>query len=362
MMMTKYLTVIGALALTTTTVHAGGIERSTLSYSALFETGRVLTTSFSGVNPSVTGTYPVAFGGGSTGNMAQSYTTLSFSYKADFNDKLAYALYFNQPFGADANYTAGPYTGLEAHWKSDQLAAVLKYKVTDAVSVYGGLRYLSSDAEIAIPAALLSFNYTAAGAAQDFGYLVGVAYEKPEIALRVSLTYESAIKQSFATTEAGGPLGAAFASVTEIELPQSVALDLQSGVAKDTLVFGSIRWTEWSAWEVRPPGYSGVTGQAVTGFDNNVLAFKLGVGRKLNESLSVFARIGYEEPKGGTASRLSPTDGSKSFGFGGSYTKDNMKVTGGIEYVTVGDAADGSGTVFAGNSALGVGLSVAFTF
>jgi len=360
--MKTILSVLGALAFTTTVVEAGGIERSTLSYSALFETGRVLTTSFSGVDPRVTGTYPVAFGGGSTGNMAQSYMALSLSYKADVNDKLAYALYFNQPFGADANYTAGPYTGLEAHWQSDQLAAVLKYKITDAVSVYGGLRYVKSEAEIAIPAALLSFNYTAAGAAQDFGYLVGVAYEKPEIALRISLTYESAINQSFTTTEAGGPLGAAFASVTEIKMPQSVALDFQSGVAKDTLVFGSIRWTEWSAWEVRPPGYDGLTGQAVTGFDNNVLAFKLGVGRKLSEALSVFARIGYEEPKGGTASRLSPTDGSKSFGFGGTYTKDNMKVTGGIEYVAVGDAVDGSGTTFAGNSALGVGLAVAFTF
>ena len=360
--MRNILTTLGALVLTTTAGFAGGIERSTLSYSALFDKGRVLTTSFSSVSPSVSGTYPLAFGGGSTGNMAQSYTSLSFSYKADINDKLAYALYFNQPFGADALYTSGPYTGLEAHWKSDQLAAVLKYQVTDAVAVYGGLRYLSSEAEIAIPAALLTFNYTAEGTAQDFGYLVGVAYEKPEIALRVSLTYESAINQSFATTERGGPFGAGFNGVTEIELPQSVALDFQSGVAKDTLVFGSIRWTEWSAWEVRPPGYAGLTGQAVTGFDDNVLAFKLGVGRKLSESLSVFARIGYEEPKGGIASRLSPTDGSKSIGIGGSFTKDNMKITGGLEYVQLGDATDGSGTVFSGSTAVGLGISVAFTF
>lgn len=361
--MHRIITALGALALTTTLASAGGIERSTLSYSALFDEGRVLTTGLSSVSPSVSGTYPVGFGGGSTGNMAQSYAALSFSYKADLNDKLAYAIYVNKPFGADAYYPQGPYTGLEAHWTTDQLAAVLKYKVTDAVSVYGGLRYLNSKAEIAIPAALLSFNYTAAGSATDFGYLVGAAYEKPEIALRVALTYESAVKQSFETRETGAAFGpAGFEGTTEIEIPQTVALDFQSGVAKDTLVFGSVRWTEWSKWKVRPPGYGGLTGQDVTGFDNNVLAFKLGVGRKLNDNLSVFARIGYEEPKGGVSSRLSPTDGMKSIGFGGTYTKDNMKITGGIEYVEVGDAIDGSGVLFEGNSAVGFGISVAYTF
>ncbi len=361
--MKQTITALGALALTTTVASAGGIERGTLGYSALFEDGRVLTTGLSSVSPRVVGTYPDRLEGGSTGNMAQSYTTLSFAYKADLNDRLAYAFYLNTPFGADALYPAGPYTGLQAHWTTNQLAAVLKYKVTDAVSVYGGLRHLESKAEIAIPAALVRFNYTAVGSAKDFGYLVGVAYEKPEIALRVALTYENAVTQAFATHETGRPFGDAGAdTITEIEIPQSVALDFQSGVAKDTLVFGSIRWTEWSKWQVNPPAYFDVTGMSVTGFDNNVLAFRLGVGRKINDALSVFARVGYEEPKGGVSSRLSPTDGTKSIGFGGTYTNDNMKITGGVEYVAVGDAIDGSGTMFEGNSAVGLGLSVAYTF
>jgi long-chain fatty acid transport protein len=352
----------GLLAISAGAVTAGGIDRSRLNYGILFEKGTYVELGFSHVTPNVSGTYIPAFGGGSTGNMAGDYTTVSLSYKQDINDRLSFGLFINTPYGADANYTSGPYTGLKANWDSTQIAALLRYEATPAISIYGGLRYLRSKASIEIPAALLRFNYTASGSTEDLGYVVGVAYEKPEIALRVGLTYESKIKHSFPTVESGGPLGAAFAGTTDIEMPQTLTLDFQSGIAKDTLLFGSIRWSEWSVWKVRPPGYGGITGQDITGFDNNVLTYQLGVGRRLNENWSVFARASYEDSKGGIASRLSPTDGQTSFGIGGSYTKDALKVTAGLEYVSLGDAVDGSGTQFSGNHAVGFGLSVGYRF
>jgi long-subunit fatty acid transport protein len=147
-------------------------------------------------------------------------------------------------------------------------------------------------------------------------------------------------------------------------MPKSIALDFQSGIAKDTLLFGSIRWTEWSAWHVRPPRYFGAVGDEITGFDNDVLTYQLGVGRRLNENFAVFARIGYEKANGGDASRLAPTDGSRSIGIGGTYTKDNLKITGGIEYVKLGDATDSAPTrtVFSGNDAIGFGVTVGIRF
>ena len=39
-----------------------------------------------------------------------------------------------------------------------------------------------------------------------------------------------------------------------------------------------------------------------------------------------------------------------------------MKLTGGIEYVELGDAVDGSGVEFSGNKAVGVGVQVQFSF
>ncbi|MDZ4394868.1 OmpP1/FadL family transporter [Cypionkella sp.] len=372
--MKHIVTALGALAMTTTLVQAGGIDRSGTSYSALFDKGRVATIGFSSVTPSVSGvfTHPLA-GAIPTGNMSESYTTLSFSYKADINDKLSYAIFLNQPYGADAHYKEGIYTGLEAHWKSTQLAALLKYNFNDRVSAYGGLRLVRSSAEINIPVQMLSppatpiviGPYTASTDTDtQVGYVVGAAYQIPDIALRVALTYESSIKHEFATSErfAGLNGGATIDGKTEISMPQSVTLDFQSGVAKDTLVFGSVTWSEWSKWHVRPDYYNGVINDEITGFSNNVITYELGVGRKINDNLSVFARIGFEESDGEEASRLSPTDGRRSFGVGGSWTKDNVKVTGGVEYVKLGDAVDASGTKFSGNDAVGVGVNVAFTF
>ena len=77
--------------------------------------------------------------------------------------------------------------------------------------------------------------------------------------------------------------------------------------------------------------------------------------------------IGFEDQVGGYASNLGPTDGKKSLTIGVSYTKDNMKISGGISYVEIGTAettlngAIASG-VFKGNSAVGVGIKIGYSF
>lgn len=405
--MKKLAGIIGATALTAiaaTSAQAGGIDRTRLGFGMLFEKGRYLELGVSHAAPKVSGTYRApAFGpfvGTSTGDMAKDYTQLSFSYKADINDRLAYAFYLNKPFGADASYGAGPYRGLNAEWKSQQAALLLKYKVADRVSIYGGLKYVRSKPTIAIPDALIrggfaaaaanpatppaqaalagalaaspagALNYTATGESDGrLGVILGVAYERPEIALRVGLTYESGFTHKFRTTEAlpaaqaVPTLAPLFAtSTTRIKMPQSITLDFQSGVAADTLVFGSLRWSEWSVWEVRPQAYNALTGSDITSFDNNVLTWQLGVGRKINDNFSVFARVGYEKSNGGVASRLAPTDGNRSIGIGGTYTQGNMKITAGLEYVKLGNAVDGSGTQFSKNKAVGFGMSVGYRF
>ncbi|MFT7105943.1 MAG: long-subunit fatty acid transport protein [Yoonia sp.] len=361
--MKNVLTAGAALLVTTSIAAAGGLDRSGNSYSVIFEEGNFAQLSFSAAKPDVSGEYPLSLDGGSTENMAESYASGGLALKYALTDTIDIAVFLNRPFGANANYTGGRYTGLAAEWTSTQLAVLGKYKATDNVSVYGGLRAIQSEATIAIPLALTTtLEYTASAESDtQVGYVVGAAYERPEIALRVSLTYENAVTHEFQTPEASG--GTVFLNnVTEIELPQSVALDFQSGIAADTLVFGSIRWAEWSVWEVRPDGYAAVTGDRITGLDNDVVTYRLGVGRRINDELSIFGRVTYEKSNGGVASRLSPTDGSTSVGFGGTYTMDNVKFTGGIEYAMLGDATDATDVAFTGNTALGIGLSVGFNF
>ena len=368
--MKKTLTTGAALMLTTTAAFAGGIDRSGNPYSVLFEDGNYVELSFSKVTPDISGAYspPIDAFGPSTENMANDYTSFGVALKYAVNENLDVALFLNQPYGADAQYTAGAYTGLEAEWKSSQIAAVLKYQVNENVSVYGGVRSIESEATIQIPLSPTAIYNAEAAADRQTGYIVGAAYERKDIALRVALTYESGVSHEFNTAESvnGGPITPG--TITTIEMPQAVTLDFQTGVAADTLVFGSIRWSEWSVWEVRPAGYEAVTfantgtAQRVTGIDSDTTTFRLGVGRRINDNLSVFGRVTYEDASGDVASRLAPTDGSTAFGFGGSYTMDNVKITGGIEYVMLGDATDGAGTVFADNTAVGVGVSVGYSF
>ena len=439
-------TLIGAgfAALAATGVSAGGIERAANDYGILFSEGQQLNFSVSFVNPTVSGDYDAALGGGSTGNMSGSYVTVSAGYKMDLGENLSFGLYRNNAYGADASYTQGFYTGLRARWQSDATSLVARYGIGERFSVYGGLRAVRSSATIAIPDQMIrastqrgiveqssaaagaqldaagtstylagartqleagltqatnaglsagdaqfdalqaqltqvlqtqallgatnaapvgTFQYTADGARRtDYGYVAGVAYEIPDIALRVALTYESEIEHEFDTTEALPAFGIPGSSKTKVTMPQSVSLDFQTGVAPGTLVFGKVKWTEWSKWEVRTPGYESVTGSEVTGLENDVFTYNLGIGRQFNEKLWGFAQVTYEKSNGGVASRLAPTDGSFGFGIGGQYTDGNMKVRGGAQYVSLGDATDGSGTEFTGNSAIGVGLQVSFSF
>ncbi|MDO6589565.1 MULTISPECIES: OmpP1/FadL family transporter [Rhodobacterales] len=363
--MKNAITASAALLLTTTIANAGGIDRTGNPYSILFEEGNYVQLSFSAAMPEVSGEYPaVPFGGGSTENMAESYFSAGVALKYEINDQIDLAVMLNQPYGADANYTGGAYTGLTAEWNSTQLSVLAKYQANDAISVYGGLRAIQSEATIAIPVALtMTADYDAETEKNtQVGYVIGAAYEKPEIALRVALTYESGVTHDFATAEyANGALQ--LESTTDIEIPQTVTLDFQSGVAEDTLVFGSIRWSEWSVWEVRPAFFELASGgDRVTGIDDDVITYRLGVGRRINDDLSIFGRVTYEAGNGAEASRLSPTDGSTSIGIGGSYTMNGVKFTGGIEYAMLGDATDASGVEFEDNSAVGFGLSIGYAF
>ena len=387
-------------ALAAGSAQAGGLDRALTPYGALFEDGSYAELSFSSVSPKVQGEYPAGLGGGATGDMANDYSQFGFAYKQDLSPALSLGLFYNQPFGASAAYTQGPYTGLAATWESDQIAAVLKYRVNDRVSVFGGLKAVKSNAEIAIPDTILrgsfqdaadalsalpsrtpeqeaqltqlngllaapSLDYSAVGSADTQpALIIGAAYEIPDIALRVALSYETGFTHEIDTVETWAAFGAGnpLSTVTEIDLPQSLRLDFQSGVAQNTLVFGSIRWTEWSTWEVKPPGYFGVTNDNVTELSNDVMTYQIGVAQRFNESLSAFARFGYEKANGGVASRLTPTDGSKSLGVGLNITRDNINIRTGIEYVKVGDATDGSGVEFSGNDAIGFGVSVGINF
>jgi len=369
--MKRVTATLGALVMTAGAAAAGGIERANQSVGVIFETGNYAEFSVGRIMPNVSGvgagtvaTLVQPTPGAASGNMALDYTQLGGAIKFKLGSNLDAAIIFDQPFGADASYpvATGYFArGTTAELTTYDVTGVLKYRLPSNISVYAGVRYEVMDARASIP---FAGGYTVSGARDGgVGYLIGAAYEKPEIALRVALTYNSEVKHSLATTEFGAP-----SPETAINSPQSVNLEFQTGVAANTLVFGSVRWVDWTSFVISPAVYSTVVspGNPLVSYASDTVTYTLGVGRKLNEHWSVAASLGYEKPTGDSSSNLAPADGKRSVTLAAIYATGNMKITGGVTYVDVGDTFTelGGATAanFTGNQAVGVGVKVGFSF
>ena len=354
--MKQFAIAAAALTAAASTATAGGVDRSGQSIAPLYQEGNYAEISFGVVSPSVSGTV----GPAASGDVAESYSQFGAAYKADINEQLSFALIFDQPFGADISYPPGgayPLQGSTAELNSNALTAIMRYKMNDRFSVHGGLRYQSLEAT-----ASLTSGYTANGE-KDYGtgYLVGAAYEIPDIALRVALTYNSKIKHDIRTTENG-----ALVTNTRVETPQSLNLDFQTGIAANTLLFGGVRWVEWSEFDITPTAYFGSTGTSLVSYADDTYTYSLGVGRKFSETFSGSVSVSYEKSNGGFASNLGPTDGKFGVTLGGQYTVDNVEISGGVNYTWIGNAntslGPGATSSFTDNSAVGVGMKIGVTF
>lgn len=354
-----------ALLACSTATFAGGLDRSGQGIGALFEDGNMVELSFGSVAPSVNGTFthPV-FGGFDSGNVGSDYTQTNLSLKMDLNTKVSFAFIIDQPFGASVDYGNAdpgyPIAGSSAEFRSTGLTLAGRYKFNDSFSVHAGLRQIGIDADVTVVTPLGAYvaNYDTDTAQ---GYLIGAAYERPDIALRVALTYNSALDFSHPTQLQVAP--GVFAPVpnTEYTLPQSVNLDFQTGVAANTLVFGSIRWAEWTATQINSFNY---LDNPIVGYKVDTISYSIGIGRKFSDQFSGAISAGYEAANNNLADNLAPTDGYTSIQVGGTYKiSDALELTGGVRYILLGDATtEGFGAEFADNSALAVGVSIGYRF
>ena len=306
---------------------------------------------------------------GNTGDIFDSSWNFSGAYKADLNDRFSYVLGFDQPYTANTNYGAGSfafpfYQGTIADFDTYQLTAVLSYDLTPAVKIFGGARAQQLEAVAAVP---LASNYrNDADAEWGYGYLLGAAYERPEIALRVALTYYSSISYDLSTAESIVPFGSNTRvtqhTTTDLETPQSVQLDFQTGVAPKTLVFGYVRWVDWSEFDVSPPVFEQVVGAPLVEYESDAWTYNLGIGRQLTDKLAGSFAITYEPDTGDVMPTQGPYDGQTTGTLGLSYDYGKWNFSGGVSYGVLGDAKNNLGTDFNDGSVWGAGLRVAYSF
>ena len=378
--MKRIVTGIGALLASAAPVLAGGIERAPQSLAPLFEEGNYAELSFGGVNPTVQGTDAAGFG---TGDVAQGYGFFGLAYKHQFTDNLSGAIIVEQPFGADIRYPmlAAPsplmdvLDGTAVEVNSTTYTALLRYKFENNFSVHGGIRGSHADGKVQLRGAGYA---TTSGYDLDIdgawgvGWVAGVAYEMPEIAARVSLTYNSPIEHDFDMTESGGPLPITFKDQYTVKTPRSWTLEGQTGIAADTLLFGSIRWVKWSEFKVDNFLFpiESLAGDIPLVELEDTTTYTIGVGRKFTENWSGSISFLYEPSEGDTVSPLAPVNGRKGVTLAAVYTMDNIKITTGINYTKLGDATLGVGP--SGNKrevarmddsdAWGIGVRIGYSF
>lgn len=357
------------LALMASASHAGGIERSTQSVGILFEEGKnYLELSYGRVRPSVHGTDVL---GGATGGIAANHYLPGISFKHEFNDQWSMALVYDHFYGADVNYaaTSPMLGGTAANVQSEGYTALLRYKITPNWSVHGGLRL--SDASAVVNLGGLAYgglNGYNASFKNDWalGYVGGVAYERPDVALRVALTYQSKVTHKFDTNERMGAVTVASGGSTEVDTPEAWTLDFQTGVAPDWLVFGSVRWVHWSQFQIKPDWFYPVANGSLVEIDNST-TYTLGVGHRFTENWSGSLFATWETVTGDDlVTPLIPVRGYKGIGIAAVYTRDNMKITAGVRYLWLGDAyaqtANTARADFSDNYAVAAGVRVGFTF
>ncbi|MBU3029265.1 OmpP1/FadL family transporter [Paracoccus marinaquae] len=388
---------VAALLMGASPLLAGGIERAPQSLSPLFEPAtNYVELSFGSVSPDISGRDAAMFGGSSFGNVADDYAFVGLAYKRQFNENFSAALIFEQPFGADLYYPLDSIAlgGTAVTVDSTTFTALLRYRMDNNFGVHGGIRGSRADANLTLAGlaygGLNGYNLNTESDT-GIGWVAGVSWEKPEIAARVSLTYNSPINHTFDTSEtlSGGPFGVPNPAggfygpdgEMEVDTPRSVNLEFQTGVAADTLVFGSVRWVKWSEFLVMPPAYSHVpeidsttglpTGNtlgSLVSLDDST-TWTIGAGRKFTDTWSGAASFFYEKSDNNDlVSPLAPTNGRKGITLAAIYTQGPLKITTAFNYTKLGDAAPETGTpdtaraYMDDSDAWGVGMRIGYSF
>ncbi len=264
--------------------------------------------------------------------------------------------------------TAGQGTNVEV--RTESITAILgaKFGANKEFQVYGGpvAQRVQADVKLRGTAYGPASGYTAhISPDQDYGWLAGVSYSKPEIALKAALTYRSEIDHTSNAAEiyplataaggtvppaAGGPLAFPTNRSGDIEIttPKSVNFDFQTGVNPTTLATAKVRWVPWSDFNIVPSLYNEVStanpayrpdGLPLVSYDKDQWQVELGLAKRLTPALAVSGNIGWDSGAGDPVTSLGPIDGYYSAGLGAKYNvTENWAVSAGGKYLWFGDA------------------------
>ena len=305
----------------------------------MYENGTHAEFSFGSVNPSIPADWT---GGGSGKNLASSFAVSNFAAKTSLGDKFDIGLWrTNNSNGVAIDW--GPTFPIAADLTVSGLVGLVRYRVSDNFSVMAGLKRLQSDAgaSVSVPlgetpagltgaptflnanASLGVASYTIPSSSATTS-VYGIAYERPEIAMRLELLLEGETEMSmtaaynvagsgdvFVDASAADPNGTSgeldgsHTGTATIGIGDAMTLNFQTGIAANTLLFGSVRNSRWKNNQVIAPNPLGSA--ALSSFGDGQ-SYTIGVARKFSDSLSGSISTFTDPASGcGDASALSPT-------------------------------------------------------
>lgn len=414
----KTLTTAILLTLPTAGAFAAALDRSGQSISAFLQPGNYFEAGISVLDPTVSGTTTPTYANQKTDDMAGDYYFPSAALKFQVADQFSIGLLYDQPFGADAEYKkSAAFVNTQGNTTVDvdtqNLSLIFGYQPTENWNIYGGGVYQTVKGNVSLRGAAYSVlgGVPAAGIkgydadikeTDGYGWLAGIAYQIPEIALKASLTYRSEvdhdvnIKESIVSPAQMASIGQpGFSALlptgyrdaeTTITTPQSVNLDFQSGIMADTVAFANLRWVNWKDFAIRPNKFgqfstvataNPLTGKPGKGFDlvaytDDQISATVGVGHKLNNQWAGNVSVGWDSGAGNPITTLGPTEGYWNVGMGIQYSPTPATfIAGGVKYFWLGDAKAQTGAQFGTDSyvaefkdsdALAYGLKIGYKF
>ena len=406
MKLTKLYTAILISLIPATSVFAGGLDRSGQSISAFLQAGNYAEASYTVIDPTIEGKDNA---GNKVSDMGEDYAFPTAAIKVQATDKISLGLLYDQPFGANSQYASesnafailNPKTntveGTSVNVRTNNITALIGFQPTENWNFYAGPVYQTVKGKISLRGSAYKGEQVLGGydlnlkEDEAYGWLAGFAYSIPEIALKAAVTYRSEIKHEIDTIETFGfgtdgsiYIPALTTKLTgkaviptyhkaEIVTPQSVNIDLQSGVAANTLAFANIRWVHWDQFSVKPAYLSQLTG-ALTGAQQNLVDYSkdqwsanLGLSHKFNDKWAGSVSTGWDSGAGNPVTTLGPVEGYWSVGLGGQYSPaENYFIAAGVKYLWLGDATAQTGGnpvgKFEDNNAIAYGMKIGYRF
>ncbi len=362
----KTLTVALAALSAASLASAAGLDRSGQDITAFLQDGVYAEAVYTYLDADVSGE-DTSTKRNKIDDIAESYDFFRYGVKADIDDTFSVGILYDEPFGAAADYSGkndfvshepnpnfggfiqpnGEATNVEV--RTENLTGILgaKFGENKEFQVYGGpvAQRVQADVKLRGKAYGLADGYTThISAGQDYGWLAGASYSKPEIALQAALTYRSEIEHNLSLSENFPALALKQMnpnSVGEIEIvtPKSVNFDFQTGINPTTLATAKVRWVPWSDFEIVPPLYNQASKLSLVSYDKDQWLVELGLAKRLTPALAVTGNIGWDSGAGNPVTSLGPIEGYYSAGLGAKYNvTENWAVSAGGKYLWFGDA------------------------